>query len=101
MSGLSGSAPEEPSVVSAIACLKCHKAKLPCAAPLLSPSSAATIPPESWRIRTAARSGWLTPRPADPHQLRFVLVVSADVRNRAREHVVVVPIFSTSNLGPT
>jgi mRNA-degrading endonuclease toxin of MazEF toxin-antitoxin module len=30
-----------------------------------------------------------------------VLVVSADVRNRARDHVMVVPIFSTGNLGPT
>jgi mRNA interferase MazF len=37
----------------------------------------------------------------DPHQPRFVLVVSADVRNRARNHVIVVPIFSTGNLGPT
>jgi mRNA interferase MazF len=47
---------------------------------------------------------WLafTPgQPTDPHQPRFVLVVSADVRNRARDHVLVVPIFSTGNLGPT
>jgi mRNA-degrading endonuclease toxin of MazEF toxin-antitoxin module len=47
---------------------------------------------------------WLayTPgQPADPHQPRFVLVVSADVRNRAREHVMVVPIFSTGTLGPS
>jgi mRNA interferase MazF len=47
---------------------------------------------------------WLafTPgQPTDPHQPRFVLVVSADVRNRARDHVMVVPIFSTGNLGPT
>ena len=47
---------------------------------------------------------WLayTPgQPADPHQPRFVLVVSADVRNRARDHVLVVPIFSAGNLGPT
>ena len=40
-------------------------------------------------------------QPTDPHQPRFVLVVSADVRNRARDHVMVVPIFSTGNLGPT
>jgi mRNA-degrading endonuclease toxin of MazEF toxin-antitoxin module len=40
-------------------------------------------------------------QPSDPHQPRFVLVVSADVRNRARDHVMVVPIFSTGNLGPT
>jgi len=47
---------------------------------------------------------WLayTPgQPTDPHRPRFVLVVSADVRNRARDHVMVVPIFSTGNLGPT
>jgi len=47
---------------------------------------------------------WLTytpGQPADPHQPRFVLVVSADVRNRARDHVMVIPIFSTGNLGPT
>lgn len=47
---------------------------------------------------------WLayTPgQPTDPHQPRFVLVVSADVRNRARDHVMVVPIFSGGNLGPS
>jgi mRNA-degrading endonuclease toxin of MazEF toxin-antitoxin module len=47
---------------------------------------------------------WLayTPgQPGDPHQPRFVLVVSADVRNRARDHVIVAPIFSTGILGPT
>ena len=47
---------------------------------------------------------WLayTPgQPSDPHQPRFVLVVSADVRNRARDHVMAVPIFSSGNLGPT
>jgi mRNA-degrading endonuclease toxin of MazEF toxin-antitoxin module len=40
-------------------------------------------------------------QPTDPHQPRFVLVVSADVRNRASDHVIVVPIFSSGNLGPT
>ena len=40
-------------------------------------------------------------QPIDPHQPRFVLVVSADVRNRTRGHVIVVPIFSSGNLGPT
>lgn len=47
---------------------------------------------------------WLayTPgQPNDPHQPRPVLVVSADARNRARAHVMVVPIFSRGNLGPT
>src|ERR1700737_2853232 len=32
---------------------------------------------------------------------RFVLIVSADALNRNRDHVLVVPIFSTGNLGPT
>ena len=27
--------------------------------------------------------------------------MSADVRNRARDHVMVIPIFSTGTLGPT
>jgi len=45
--------------------------------------------------------GFTPGQPNDPHQPRFVLVVSADVRNRARDHVMVVPIFSTGNLGPT
>ena len=40
-------------------------------------------------------------QPSDPHQPRYLLVVSADARNRARDHVMVVPIFSTGNLGPT
>jgi mRNA-degrading endonuclease toxin of MazEF toxin-antitoxin module len=39
--------------------------------------------------------------PGDPHLRRFVLVVSADALNRARGHVLVVPIFSAGNLGPT
>jgi mRNA-degrading endonuclease toxin of MazEF toxin-antitoxin module len=30
-----------------------------------------------------------------------VLVVSADVRNRTRDHAMVVPIFSQGHLGPT
>jgi mRNA-degrading endonuclease toxin of MazEF toxin-antitoxin module len=30
-----------------------------------------------------------------------VLVVSADARDRARDHVIVVPIFSQGRLGPT
>jgi mRNA-degrading endonuclease toxin of MazEF toxin-antitoxin module len=47
---------------------------------------------------------WLaeTPgQPVDPHQPRFVLVVSADVPNRARDQIMVIPIFSNGNLGPT
>ena len=49
---------------------------------------------EVWRAYTPGQ-------PTDPHQPRFVLVISADARNRARDHVIVVPIFSSGNLGPT
>jgi mRNA-degrading endonuclease toxin of MazEF toxin-antitoxin module len=55
---------------------------------------------EVWLAYTPGQPATLG-QPADPHQPRFVLVVSADVRNRAREHVMVVPIFSTGTLGPT
>jgi mRNA-degrading endonuclease toxin of MazEF toxin-antitoxin module len=47
---------------------------------------------------------WLANTPgeaSDQHHPRFVLVVSADALNRHRDHVMVVPIFSTGNLGPT
>ena len=49
---------------------------------------------------------WLayTPGPARDEAIRhprFVLIVSADALNRNREHVMVVPIFSTGTLGPT
>jgi mRNA-degrading endonuclease toxin of MazEF toxin-antitoxin module len=47
---------------------------------------------------------WLveTPNlPDDPHQPRPALIVSEDVRNRLRDHVIVVPIFSAGRLGPT
>lgn len=40
-------------------------------------------------------------QPRDTHQPCFVVIVSADSRNRARNHAMVVPIFSTGNLGPT
>lgn len=39
-------------------------------------------------------------QPSDPHQPRFILVASADARNRARGHVMVVPIFLAGKLGP-
>ena len=35
-------------------------------------------------------------QPDDPHQPRPALVVSVDVRNRLRDDLIVVPIFSTS-----
>ena len=40
-------------------------------------------------------------QPDDPHQPRPALVVSEDVRNRLREDVIVVPLFSSGRLGPT
>lgn len=44
----------------------------------------------------------MTPgQPDDPHQPRPALVVSENVRNRLRDDVMVVPIFSSGRLGPT
>jgi mRNA-degrading endonuclease toxin of MazEF toxin-antitoxin module len=46
---------------------------------------------------------WLTHtpgRPKDPHQPRPSLVVSIDVRNALRDHVVVAPIFSWGQPSP-
>src|ERR1700682_2541211 len=40
-------------------------------------------------------------QPDDPHQPRPALVVSEDVRNRLRDDLIVVPIFSLGRLGPT
>ena len=61
------------------------------------PSSRSVAEPRRGEIWQALTPG----QPSDPHQPRFVLVVSADARNRARGHVIVVPIFSAGNLGPT
>ena len=40
-------------------------------------------------------------QPDDPHQPRPALVVSEDVRNRLRDDVIIVPLFSLGRLGPT
>jgi mRNA-degrading endonuclease toxin of MazEF toxin-antitoxin module len=40
-------------------------------------------------------------QPYDPHQPRLSLVVSSNARNRNSDDVIVVPIFSNGNLGPT
>ncbi len=40
-------------------------------------------------------------QPGDPHQPRPALVVSADIRNRLADDVMVVPIFSQGAEGPT
>lgn len=44
----------------------------------------------------------LTPgQPYDPHQPRPALIVSEDVRNRLRDDVIVIPVFSAGKTGPT
>jgi mRNA interferase MazF len=40
-------------------------------------------------------------QPDDPHQPRPAVVVSENVRNRMRDDVIVVPVFSAGQLGPT
>ena len=40
-------------------------------------------------------------QPDDPHQPRPAIVVSEDVRNRLRDDLIVIPLFSTGRLGPT
>lgn len=40
-------------------------------------------------------------QPDDPHQPRPALVVSADIRNRLADDLIVVPIFSQGADGPT
>jgi len=49
---------------------------------------------EIWSVR-------LPGKPDDPHQPRPALIVSADVRNRLADDVIVVPIFSLGADGPT
>ncbi|HLZ47543.1 MAG TPA: type II toxin-antitoxin system PemK/MazF family toxin [Candidatus Limnocylindria bacterium] len=55
-----------------------------------------TIPArgEIWSVRIPGQ-------PDDPHQPRPALVVSADVRNRMADDVMVIPIFSKGAVGPT
>jgi mRNA interferase MazF len=40
-------------------------------------------------------------QPDDPHQPRPAIVVSEDVRNRLRDDVIAVPLFSSGKAGPT
>jgi mRNA-degrading endonuclease toxin of MazEF toxin-antitoxin module len=68
--------------------------------------STAVLATAWWALRPVVeqREIWFafTPgEPADPHQPRPVLVVSENVRNRLRDDVIVVPIFSGGRLGPT
>ncbi len=46
-------------------------------------------------------SVFLPGQPDDPHQPRPALVISANVRNRATDDLIVLPIFSTGAVGPT
>jgi len=49
---------------------------------------------EIWYVSTPGR-------PRDPHQPWPALCVSADVRNRNRDHALFVPVYSRGRLGPT
>lgn len=49
---------------------------------------------EVWSVRIPGQ-------PDDPHQPRPALIVSADVRNRIADDVMVIPIFSQGAQGPT
>ena len=40
-------------------------------------------------------------QPADPHQPRPALIISADERNLTEDDVIVVPIFTRGAIGPT
>jgi len=40
-------------------------------------------------------------QPDDPHQPRPAVVVSENVRNQLRDDLIVVPVFSAGQLGPT
>ena len=40
-------------------------------------------------------------QPDDPHQPRPAVVVSENIRNRMRDDLIVVPVFSTGREGPT
>lgn len=55
------------------------------------------LPPlrgEIWNVYTPGQ-------PGDPHQPRPALVVSTDERNAVEDDVIVVPIFTRGEIGPT
>ena len=54
-----------------------------------------------WPRRGEIWSVYTPGQPDDPHQPRPALVISEDVRNRTRDDLVVIPIFSRARLGPT
>lgn len=59
-----------------------------------APLTTSPVRGEIWSVR-------LPGKPDDPHQPRPALVVSANVRNRVADDVIVVPIFSLGATGPT
>ncbi len=54
----------------------------------------------AWPRRGEIWKGYTPGQPDDPHQPRFLLVISLDVRNRVTDDVIVVPIFSRGIIGP-
>jgi len=57
---------------------------------------------DSLRLRRGEIWNVDTPnRPDDPLQPRRAIIISANVRNELRDHVIVVPIYSRGTLGPT
>lgn len=68
-------------------------------------SAERSIPQDREVVKKAPRRGeiWmvLTPGQPDPHQPRPALVVSEDIRNQMRDDLIVVPVFSSGQLGPT
>lgn len=55
------------------------------------------LPPFRGEIWNAYTPG----QPTDPHQPRPALVVSTDERNHVEDDVIVVPIFTRGEIGPT
>ncbi len=49
---------------------------------------------EIWSVHTPGQ-------PKDPHQPRPALVISADERNTTEDDVLVIPIFTRGEIGPT
>ncbi|HEY8864732.1 MAG TPA: type II toxin-antitoxin system PemK/MazF family toxin [Candidatus Dormibacteraeota bacterium] len=58
------------------------------------PSAARPRRGEVWYVFTPGQ-------PDDPHQPRPAVVVSENVRNRMRDDLIVAPVFSAGQVGPT
>jgi len=59
--------------------------------------AAMSVPPRRGEIWSAYIPG----QPDDPHQPRPSLVVSENVRNRLSDDLIIVPLFSQGEAGPT